>query len=175
MKLYAIELRESCRAPLQALVDAGVLQGFAIGDFLDLSTRLETNAFDYVVTNPPYSIAREFIDVCNRIAKRANVQLLRINFLGCAERREWTDLTKPGMKVVPNRPSFTGWGGDATEYAWFIYKDPDMRGRWDVLEATPADVIAAWNARARAMFPHLKPEKKAKTKVPENEAATVAG
>lgn len=159
LKLIAIELREECRPHLQALTDAGVIDGFFIGDFLELAASLPNNGIDYVVTNPPYSLAREFIDQCTRIAARANVQLLRINFLGAQKRRDWTEKCNPGMKVLPNRPSFTGWGGDATEYAWFIYKDPALAGRWGILNLTPKNVIAEWCERARAMFPHLKPER----------------
>jgi len=158
LKLYAIELRPECESALAALEAAGIIEGYAIGDFFALAKSIEDEFFDYVLTNPPYSLAREFITEGNRITRFGNIHLLRLNFLGAQKRRDWTWETRPGALIVPNRPSFTGWGGDATEYAWLIYKDLSVRGTWDILSLTPDDVIEAWNAAARARFPEMNPK-----------------
>jgi hypothetical protein len=80
--------------------------------------------FDFCITNPPYSLAEEFIakaiELCDVTA-----MLLRLNFLGGGKRYEkfWSlPRYKPtGLYILSDRPSFTGKGSDATEYAWFIW------------------------------------------------------
>jgi len=155
--LIGFELREECRPALEKLVGAGVLKGFAIGSFMDLAKSIGDHEVGFVISNPPYSLAQEFIETAERIAK-VSIWLLRQNFLGATERAEFTDRTRPGLFTSPNRPSFTGWGGDATEYAWFVYGDNAYRGRWEPLALTPAAEIAAWNKAARARYPHLNPK-----------------
>lgn len=76
---------------------------------------------DLILTNPPFSIAREFIDHslehCNTC-----IMLLRINYLGSISRHEWWKQNKPtALHVLSKRPSFTGKGTDATDYAWFVW------------------------------------------------------
>ena len=160
LTLLAFELREECRGPLDTLVAAGVLAGALIGDFFELAKSLSDSEVDYVVTNPPYSLAQPFIDETIRIARVSASHLLRVNFLGSGERRDWVAATLPGLKISPNRPSFTGWGGDACEYAWFVFGDDSVAGTWEVLALTPDEVISEWNARARAMFPEENPKLK---------------
>ena len=49
------------------------------------------------------------------------VMLLRINFLGSKKRYGfWKKNPPQAMYVLSKRPSFTGKGTDATEYAWFV-------------------------------------------------------
>lgn len=159
LRLMAFEVRAECTAALSDLTSAGVLENFAIGSFPEMAKSIEDDAIDFVLTNPPYSMAQEFVEMGNRIAKIGNIHLLRINFVGAQRRRDWTAKTRPGFFVLPNRPSFTGWGGDATEYAWFVYKDPEMAGRWAILQLTPDETVSAWNKRARLLFPDLKPSR----------------
>lgn len=154
LTLMGIEIREECRASLQEITAGNV----AIGDFFTLAKAVGDGEVDYVLTNPPYSLAQAFINECNRLACVGNIQLLRLNFLGAQKRRDWTHEQRPGARVLPNRSSFTGWGGDATEYAWLIYKDATERGTWDVLSLTPDDEIEAWNAEARKRFPEANPK-----------------
>lgn len=84
-----------------------------------------TDDVDLIITNPPFSIAKEFIDhsleLCNTC-----IMLLRINYLGSISRHEWWKKQPPtAMFVLSKRPSFTGKGTDATDYAWFVWDKTD--------------------------------------------------
>jgi hypothetical protein len=75
--------------------------------------------FDLIITNPPFSLAKEFI---NKSLNEANSiwYLLRLNFLGSQTRKDWwKDKMPTHLLVLSKRPSFTNKGTDATEYAWF--------------------------------------------------------
>lgn len=119
---YGMEIRPECYAPLHQLVPGRA----AIGDFL-ATTKLSN--FQAVVTNPPYSLAREFIIKSLEIAPYVAL-LMRVNILG-SNRYDLLGNNMPDMNVLSNRPSFVkakrrengklGSNTDATEYAWFIW------------------------------------------------------
>lgn len=119
----AVELREACRAQLARLVHP---QALVIGDFLALgkvwAAHLPPGQKPYtgIITNPPYSLAQDFIEASLRIA-HVVVMLLRINFLGSERRYELLRQHSPDVYVLPNRPCFVGGRSDATEYAWFVW------------------------------------------------------
>jgi hypothetical protein len=111
----------------------------------DITTRQDFLTFPYdrycdlIITNPPYSLALEFIQraMVFRHFHHHNqhpiiCMLLRVNFLGAQKRARWLREHTPSVYVSPRRPDFTGGGGDATEYAWFIW-DPRRRGRFAIL------------------------------------------
>jgi DNA modification methylase len=80
---------------------------------------------DLIFTNPPYSMAQEFVE---HSLARANcvIMLLRINFLGAQKRYDWWVKNEPdALIVLSNRPSFTGKGTDSTEYAWYVWQDKE--------------------------------------------------
>jgi hypothetical protein len=82
----------------------------------------EYGKFDLIVTNPPFSIAKEFLE--KSITESDCVcYLLRLNFLGSIKRKPlWTKIGTPNkLLVLTKRPSFTGRGTDATEYGWFCW------------------------------------------------------
>ena len=80
---------------------------------------------DLIFTNPPFSIAQEFIEHSLPRAKCV-VMLLRINFLGSKKRYDfWKKHPLDALYVLSKRPSFTGKGTDATEYAWFVWQDKE--------------------------------------------------
>lgn len=93
---------------------------------------------DLIITNPPYSLAEEFIRKCLREWPESDVvMLLRLNFLGSQKRAEFLREHTPDVYVLPRRPSFTGKGTDATEYAWFHWPaggHSRSRGSIEVLE-----------------------------------------
>lgn len=153
--LFAIELRDT-GAALARLQDEGVIAGYQIGDFLEVAAATENADIDYIVSNPAYEIAEAMIRAGMRVAK-ISAWLLRLNFLGAQERRDFNDESRPGLFVSPDRPSFTGWGGDATEYAWMVYGDEEVAGTWTMLALSSDEEIKTWNAAARARYPHLKP------------------
>ena len=52
--------------------------------------------------------------------------LLRINYLGSISRHEWWKENTPiAIHVLSKRPSFTGKGTDATDYAWYVWDKSD--------------------------------------------------
>lgn len=120
------------------------------GDFLQSLDVLKRCQFDFVITNPPYNLAEEFIKASLEVAPVV-AMLLRINFAASQKRRNFLAEARPGIYVLPNRPSFTGEGGDMTEYGWFVFGDPHVAGRIDWLELTPAEEIRAANERARVI------------------------
>jgi len=93
-------------------------------DFLDCRGVIGADRIAAVITNPPFSLAEEFIRHCDELFRTADlVFLLRLNFLGSAGRLKlWRDVGTPDVFVLPNRPSFTGGKTDSCEYAWFIFR-----------------------------------------------------
>lgn len=110
------------------------------GDFLARDPVGPQERIGAVITNPPFSLAEEFIRHSRAMYPRADlVFLLRLNFLGSEKRHPlWRDLGAPDVYVFPNRPDFSGGGGDSCEYAWFVWP-PDRRefGKVRVLNLTP--------------------------------------
>ena len=76
---------------------------------------------DLILTNPPFSLAQEFIEKAIKEADTV-IMLLRLNYLGSQKRNIfWNKFPPTALHVLSKRPSFTGSGTDATEYAWFIW------------------------------------------------------
>jgi hypothetical protein len=149
LRLFAIELRDTS-AELARLRDAGVIVGYQIGDFLAIAAA-ESDVppgFDYVITNPPYALAEEFIRGSTKIAK-VSAFLLRLNFLGAKKRNAFLRFARPGLFVSSDRPSFTGTGTDSTEYAWQVFGDPSVAGTWRLLPLTDKVELAKCAKRAR--------------------------
>lgn len=129
----AMELREEMRAPLSGLCPT------TIGDFL--ASDLGAARYDVILTNPPYSLAMEFVQKSLAVS-RVTAMLLRLNFLGSQERAAFFRAHPPSVYVMPNRPSFVGGRTDACEYAWFVWglhPTPEIR----VLGTTPRNVRCA--------------------------------
>ena len=80
-----------------------------------------TSEVDLILTNPPFSLAKEFIDHSLTISQ-TSIMLLRINYLGSISRHQWwKENTPTALHVLSKRPSFTGTGTDATDYAWYVW------------------------------------------------------
>lgn len=76
---------------------------------------------DAIITNPPFALAKEFIEKSLGEAEFV-AYLLRLNFLGSQKRHDWWQGKEPThLFTLSKRPSFTGKGTDATEYAWFVW------------------------------------------------------
>jgi hypothetical protein len=83
-----------------------------------------------IITNPPYSIAQEFIEKCFEIANQETeiIMLLRLAFLESKKRYEfWQKHPVNELYILSERPSFTGKGTDATAYAWFVWNGSDKQ------------------------------------------------
>lgn len=99
-------------------------QHVLFGNFLEAPVK----KFDVIITNPPYSLAYEFIQKSLTLAPLV-IMLLRLNFLGSIKRRAWFHDNMPDVYVLPNRPSFKLHGRtDSTEYAWMVW-NRKSRGR----------------------------------------------
>jgi hypothetical protein len=148
----ANELDSACLDDLKKVVPHAT-----VGDFLKIPA--PGVPLDMVIpSNPPYCLAEEFIEHGLKIAK-IGAWLLRLNFFA-GGRNEFQQHHNPGVFILPNRPSFNGWGGDACEYGWFVYGDPEVAGRIQYLDETPDAEIKAWNAAARKMYPEDNPKLK---------------
>jgi hypothetical protein len=94
-----------------------------------------------VITNPPYNRADAFVE--RALAERAPhpwttvAMLLRLNWLGGMKRAAFHRRHTADVYVLPRRPSFTGGGTDATEYAWLVWRHHGG-GRWMVLDVPAA-------------------------------------
>jgi len=97
------------------------------GSFFDVTTRGQlpieaggARKWDLVISNPPYVDAEGFVMHSLRIAE-VSCFLLRLNWLASKKRAAFHRAHPADVFVLPRRPSFTGGGTDATEYAWFVW------------------------------------------------------
>ena len=105
--ITAIEIREEEYKNLLSLTDDVV-----INDFLQWNTNKQ---YDLIIGNPPFSLAKEFIEKCFKISngKTKIVMLLRTSFLESKSRYDfWQKHPLNGLYVLSKRPSFTGKGTD---------------------------------------------------------------
>ena len=148
----AVDIRPACKPPLESL-GASVF----IDDFLTLNL---TNPAHFAVgiTNPPFSLAREFLEkllpICDVV-----VMLSRLNWLAGEKRAAMMRNNPPDVFVLPNRPSFSGDGStDATDYCWLVWPSERARdrGHWEVLASTPRSVRCGVKTRtAKLVTPSL--------------------
>jgi hypothetical protein len=96
-----------------------------ICDFLRLAHDTHVG-YHVALGNPPFSLAAQFVLESLKRAEQV-VMLLRLNFLGSSNDRRnlFEQAGMPDVYVLPERPSFTGNGTDACEYAWMRW----IRGR----------------------------------------------
>ena len=107
----------------------------------------DERSFSVCLMNPPYSLAAEFIE---RALYMADVVAapLRLNFLGSEARAQWFEYVvgMPDVYVSPNRPDFSGQGGDSCEYAWMVWtaaRKFDVPASVRLLATTPRAVRVA--------------------------------
>lgn len=98
------------------MADGADLRDDPPADFLKDETVREC-----ILTNPPFSLAQEFVDWARSHAKEV-FMLLPLGFLGTQKRAEWWKVNEPqALFVLSKRPSFTGGPTDSAEYAWFYW------------------------------------------------------
>ena len=104
-----------------------------ITDDADFLTFRPRHQYDWIVTNPPYSLACEFIE--RSLSMAANLaMLLRLNFLESERRRSWwQDRIPHALYVLARRPTFEDRQGrpvrgkngkpgtDSCAYGWFVW------------------------------------------------------
>lgn len=115
-ELTSMEIREEEYNNLTQVSDKVI-----IGNFLENEIKYK---YDIVIGNPPYSLAKEFVEKCIDSLNDEGVLifLLRTAFLESKSRYEfWQRNPLSGLYTLSKRPSFTGHGTDATSYSWFIW------------------------------------------------------
>lgn len=85
------------------------------------------NPVDFVITNPPYSLAQEFVEKSLTEAPVV-VMLLRLGFLESLKRKEfWEKNPLTSLIILSKRPSFTEDGKtDGSGYGWFLWDKQNM-------------------------------------------------
>lgn len=142
-----VELRHT---PLHT---SGLVAAYHRADFVERDCPpLGQRRFDVCLTNPPYSLALDFVRHARRRA-RIVAMLLRLNWLESDDRAWWLDAhpsNTPDVYVLPNRPSFKGNGTtDATAYAWMVWTAGRQRpAQIQVLDPTPLAVRRAFQEAA---------------------------
>lgn len=114
--ITALEIRSEELNNLKQISDNVIIDNFLMRDF--------DTKYDIIIGNPPYSLAKEFIEKCFDICSDDGqvIMLLRTAFLESKSRYEfWQKNPLSGLCVLSKRPSFTGKGTDATSYSWFIW------------------------------------------------------
>lgn len=135
----AVELRPECYDDLNQCAD-----GVYIGDFLTMGDRLP---YDIIIGNPPYSLAREFIEKGMSLLREGGAMyyLLRINYVAPKCRKDLLRSNYPDMLVLSRRPSFTNGGSDGCEYAWYVWhkpfehQEPRQHGNYVILDCPPPE------------------------------------
>lgn len=93
----------------------------------------------WTVTNPPFSLAFQFLLKALRESSIGVAMLLRLSFLEPTEvRGEWLAHNPPNLTLVTPRISFTGDGKcDNVTTAWFVWKHGDTDQRTIIIPKTP--------------------------------------
>lgn len=89
--------------------------------------KIDYSEIDLIVTNPPFSLAIDFLRKSLLEAKTV-VYLMRLEILGSRKRnRFWSENPPSHLYVLSERPSFSINGKtDMTEYAWFVWDRGDF-------------------------------------------------
>lgn len=122
-KIYANEIRVQEK---KSLYENGAFH-VTFDDYLKM-----VNTYDdvqTVITNPPFSLAQEFIEQSFKLYPDAEIiMLLRLAFLESKRRSKfWQQHPVNKLYVLSERPSFTGKGTDSTAYAWFVWDGSDKQ------------------------------------------------
>jgi hypothetical protein len=121
---WAVEVREEERARLEAICGK---RRTTIADWREVAGALRPFAKlseTVIVTNPPYSIAREIAEACFKAEPDTIALLLRCNHLGSNPWRPFWIAHRPTAALYIKRPSFTADGKtDASEYVWVLWQE----------------------------------------------------
>lgn len=86
---------------------------------------MEPERWDVIITNPPFYAAQEIIEKALSEVSDGGyvVMLLRLNFLGSKQRKQfWENNPAKKIYVHHRRMSFTGGPTDSIEYAHFVWQ-----------------------------------------------------
>jgi len=119
---YARLLAE--RFPAAELVTVDIREETPVDHHVDFLRWQPQRLFDLVMSNPPFGLAREFVEHALEcvVEGGAVVFLLRLGFLGTQDRHEWFKTFTPAeVWVHSKRPVFRG-AADFSEYAHFVWR-----------------------------------------------------
>lgn len=146
----AVELREECKPFLSKLTDGFI----AIADYFENGPPTPDH-YEVILTNPPFSLAGQFIKRSLDSNCRYVGMLLRVNYLGSEIRNDFMRRHAPDLYVLPNRPSFKLTGEtDSIEYGWFIWDKENLNrgfGSVRVLQMTPLEERKKEHARLKGL------------------------
>jgi len=167
-----VEVNRKYEIALRQLVGGCIVENFlewAVRDREEIAQG-KSLLFDAVITNPPYSLAYEFIQASLGLAHEVAV-LVRLGFLASEERCMFMRQHTPSVYVLPNRPRFdpsirkhqrTGVlyrsTADSADYVWLVFSSTRPHGEVRVLESTPAKVRADEFAASCAAWDASNPE-----------------
>lgn len=142
-------------------------------DFLS-PTRLPISGVHWVITNPPFPNAAEFVQRGLQVAERGVAVLCRMAFLESASRYPLHFLEKyplhamaPFIERVPMQlGSWDPQGSTATAYAWFIYRKPVRMIGSGLAVAPPIIIPIPPGTKARLTRPDDAERFGAKSEIP---------
>ena len=121
----ALELRKEEQENLESFKTAGIAKRVICPqDYFTWQTKAK---FDVIITNPPFSLAMDFITKSIALQPKFVIMLLRLNYVGSEKRHHFMSTNMfHRTYVLPNRPPFTKnkegkWSTDSIEYAWFVH------------------------------------------------------
>lgn len=127
----------------ESLMHAGMVHTAThyTGDYLELAPCI-TEKYAGIITNPPFSLAMEFIQASLPIAYSV-IALLRLGFLESENRNAWIRQNMPDyIYVLPNRQGGTSDGKtDVFTYGWFHWKPTWIDGKLQSVTATTMIVL----------------------------------
>lgn len=121
----AVEIQDSLAKSLEKEIDKSHI---LCTDFLTITPEEIGVAPQVIITNPPFNLALDFIKKSMELKAEYICMLLRLNFIGSAERSDFMREHMPDIYVLPNRPSFNNKGTDSIEYAWFVWRQENDYG-----------------------------------------------
>jgi hypothetical protein len=94
-----------------------------------LTEELPNHDVKTIITNPPFSKAKEFILRCKELYHDAEIiMLLRTAFLESKARYEfWQQYPVNKLYILSSRPKFVNNKTDATSYAFFVWDNTDKQ------------------------------------------------
>jgi hypothetical protein len=116
-------------------VDASDIHPYGYGDVVDFTTELyPTGSYDWVITNPPFKLAENFVSRAFSIARRGVAMLTRTVFIESVGRYERIFSKEPPTKVAQfteRVPMVKGRldrkASTATGYAWIVWEKGGSR------------------------------------------------
>lgn len=104
--------------------------------------------FTGILTNPPFSLAEEFLKI-GLVTADEVVLLLPLKWLE-SRKRAFLDTMCPDVYVIPDRCSFTGVGTDVTAYAWMRWDSFNLKATGSLTRLGTTDLAERNEGKALA-------------------------